>query len=204
MTNRREFLQIGVAASALPLAAPAARGSEPLGALESAASAVPLYKVVYDVRFPDSVAFARRAAAQGVAVQAIEGDMTRFWYDDLYHRWQRGPAAIAGLTAHGALFCFERLALDQRMRVVFRAEHAAAAGAVQHRVDAPLPLLHEARRAAAADAWAARFADLVTRCPGGRTELGTFDACGPGALAAAAEPLYTWVIAPARRAAARV
>ncbi|HET8697332.1 MAG TPA: hypothetical protein VFO94_07600, partial [Gammaproteobacteria bacterium] len=116
MTNRREFLQIGVAASALPLAVQAAaRGSEPL---DGAASAVPLYKVVYDLRFPDSVAFARRVAAQGVAVQAIEADMTRFWYDDLYPPWQRGPAAIAGLTAHGALFCFERLALDQRMRVV--------------------------------------------------------------------------------------
>jgi hypothetical protein len=200
MTNRREFLQIGVAASALPLAVQAARGSDTFGSRESAARAVPLYKVVYDVRFAESVAFARRVAAQGVAVHAIEGDMTRFWYDDLYHRWQRGPAAIAGLTAHGAMFCLERLALDQRMRVVLRAEHAPAPGGVQHRVDAPLGLLDAARQAAAGDVWPDRFADLVTRCPSGRTELGGFAACGPEA--AAAEPLYTWLIAPAQPATA--
>ncbi|HET7131015.1 MAG TPA: hypothetical protein VFJ95_02150, partial [Gammaproteobacteria bacterium] len=202
------FLQIGVAASALPLAVQAARASEPLGSLDSAAApAVALYKVVYDVRFAESVAFARRVAAQGVTVHPIEGDMTRFWYDDLYHRWQRGPAAIAGLTAHGAMFCFERLALDQRMRVVFRAEHAPAPDGVQHRVNAPLGLIHDARQAAAGGGWAARFADLVTRCPSGRTELGSVAACGPAnavAAVAAAEPLYTWLIAPAQRAAATV
>ena len=93
MTNRREFLQIGIAATALPLAAQsavaAALGARPRG------DDVPLYKVVYDVRFVDSVAFARRAEARGMATHAIEGDMTRFWYDDLYHRWRDGPAAIA-------------------------------------------------------------------------------------------------------------
>jgi hypothetical protein len=206
MTNRREFLQIGIAASALPLAAQAARASEPLGWLgPSAAPAVPLYTAVYDLRFAPSVAFARRAEALGVAVHAIEGDMTRLWYDDLYHRWRNGAVAIAGLTAHGPMFCLERLAWDQGMRVVFRAEHAPLqVGTLEHRVEGPVAMLDDARGAAADRSWGARFADLVTRCPSGRAELDSFAACGPadGAVAADAEPLYTWVIAPARRAAA--
>ena len=205
MTNRREFLQIGIAASALPLAAQAARASEPLGLLgASGARAVPLYKAVYDSRFEQSVAFARRAGALGVAVHAIEGDMTRLWYDDLYHRWRNGPAAIAGLTAHGPMFCLERLAWDQGMRVVFRAEHAPVSGMLEHRVEGPMVMLDDARGAAAEQAWGPRFADLVTRCPSGRAELGSFAECGRAAADAATdgEPLYTWVIAPARRAAA--
>lgn len=206
MTNRREFLQIGIAASALPLAAQAARTSEPLDWLGAAeVPPVPLYKAVYDLRFADSVAFARRVEGRGVAVHAIEGDMTRLWYDDLYHRWRDGAAAIAGLTAHGPMFCLERLAWDQGMRVVFRAEHAPVAGTVEHRVDGPVAMLDLARSATAERAWGASFADLVTRCPSGRAELGSFAACGPanGAAAADGEPLYTWVIAAARRATVR-
>ncbi|HEX5047455.1 MAG TPA: hypothetical protein VFX89_10065 [Gammaproteobacteria bacterium] len=205
MTNRREFLQIGIAASALPLAAQAARASEPLGWLGAAAPpSVPLYKAVYDSRFAVSVAFAGRAEALGVAVHAIEGDMTRLWYDDLYHRWRNGPVAIAGLTAHGPMFCLERLAWDSGMRVVFRAEHAPLDGTLEHRVEGPVAMLGDARGAVTERAWGARFADLVTRCPSGRAELGSFSACAPAAAdgAASTEPLYTWVIAPARRAAA--
>ncbi len=120
MTSRRQFLKAGLAASALQIAARA-----DIGAAEPPAATVSLYKVLYDTRFPASVAFARRAAARGLAVHAMAGDMTRFWYDDLYHRWRQGPAAIAGLTGEGALFCLERLAWEQRMRVVYRGEHAA-------------------------------------------------------------------------------
>lgn len=124
MTSRREFLKAGLIASALPVAARAE-----LAALPAGGASAPLYKVLYDTRFAASVAFARRAEALGLAVHAMAGDMTRFWYDDLYYRWRQGPAAIAGLTAHGALFCLERLAWEQRMRVVHRVEHAPAAGA---------------------------------------------------------------------------
>ena len=136
MTSRREFLKVGLAASALPVTARAAF------AADSSAATVPLYKVLYDTRFAASIAFARRAAARGLAVHAMNGDMTRFWYDDLYYRWQKRPAAIAGLTAHGALFCLERLAWDQRMRVVFRGEHTLAADScVVHRFEGSTTLL---------------------------------------------------------------
>jgi hypothetical protein len=55
-------------------------------------------------------------------VHGFDGDITNIWYHDLQPRWQKAPAAIAGLTAHGALFCLERLAWDVGMRVVARAE----------------------------------------------------------------------------------
>lgn len=197
MTSRREFLKVGLVASALPVSAHADLIGD-----EAPLAAVPLYKVLYDTRFPASVAFARRAAARGLVVQAMSGDMTGFWYDDLYHRWQHGPAAIAGLTAHGALFCLERLAWEQRMRVVFRGEHLAAAdGCVAHRFEGPASLMSTAVRATADAAWADGLADVVASCPAGRPAR---DRAGTVTASArtppAAEPLFSWVIAPLTRA----
>jgi hypothetical protein len=201
MTSRREFLQIGIAASAWPLASQAAlaAGFDGFGGAGTGAMpSLPLYKVVYDIRFAASVAFGRRAASLGSSVHAIRGDMTRLWFDDIYHRWQESPVAIAGLTAHGPLFCFERLAWDQGLRVVFRAEH----GLTEHVLSGPESLLVEARSVLANADWAAEMATVVTRCPSGRAEIGSGAVgCARGSgLLPADEPLYSWVIAPAARA----
>lgn len=196
MTSRREFLQIGVAASALPWAAYASAGdrSAPL-------DSVPLYKVVYDTRFSAGAEFAQRASALGHAVHAINGDMTRFWYDDLYHRWQRGAAAIAGLTARGALFCFEQLAWDQRMRVVFRAEHSAGDdGCVAHRFEGTPALVSAAAAAVSESGWAAGMAGIVGQCSSVRARPATASAMTTRASTSPAdEPLFSWVIAPVLR-----
>ena len=121
--SRREFLQIGIAAAAWPIVAQAtdvpAAGIDPR-------QGTPLLGVVYDTRFAESVAFARRSAALGLQAHAIDGDMTRLWFDEIYHRWQERPTALAGLTAHGPMFCFAELARDVGMRLVFRAEHRPA------------------------------------------------------------------------------
>jgi hypothetical protein len=116
-TSRREFLQIGLTVAAWPVAtaAPAA-GIEP-------ASRLPLLGVVCDTRFPASTAFGERSAALGLRTLPIAGDMTHLWFDEIHPRWQQWPVALAGLTAHGPLFCFAELARDVGMRVVFRAEH---------------------------------------------------------------------------------
>jgi len=121
--SRREFLQIGIAAAAWPIAAqatdvPLRQGLEPR-------EGTPLLGVVYDTRFAESVAFAERSAALGLRVHAIAGDMTHLWFDEIYHRWKHGPLALAGLTAHGPMFCFAELARDVGMRLVYRAEHRA-------------------------------------------------------------------------------
>jgi len=111
MATRREFIQAGVAAIGAPLAA----GSRP-------SSPPALYKAVFDHRFPASVQFGSDMAARGVPAYGIHGDITSLWFHDLYHCWKQEPAPIAGLTAHAALFCLERLAWDQGLRVLSRAE----------------------------------------------------------------------------------
>jgi len=198
MTSRREVLQIGIAASALPLAAHTARatgfslGGSGIGSVPF----LPLYKVVYDTRFAASVAFGRRAASLGAPVHAIQGDMTRLWFDDIYHRWKDSPVAIAGFTAQGPLFCFERLAWDQGLRVVFRAEH----GATEHVLSGPDSLVGDARDALVHADWAAEMATVVTRCPSGRAEIGSATVGCAHEPVRSDEPLYSWVIAPAARA----
>jgi hypothetical protein len=120
MASRREFLQAGIAASVLPMAvagsnlAPSERGDR-----------VGFYKVIFDQRFPASIAFGEEWKARGAAVHAIQGDITDLWFHDLDIQWKKRPVPIAGLTAHGALFCLERLAWDHGMRVVSRVEQSA-------------------------------------------------------------------------------
>lgn len=192
MTNRREFLQLGIAAAALPVAPHAASPA-------AGVSVTPIYKAIYDTRFPESVAFARRMAERGIATHAIDGDVTALWYHDLYHRWREGPVAIAGLTAHGALFCLEQLAWDQRMRVVFRGQHDFGLLSVDHRFSGPRDLL---RGLALRDvAWSERIADLIAACPSAHVEIG---ACEAATLrvehqARQREELHSWLIAPVTR-----
>src|SRR5258705_397192 len=119
MVSRREFVMSGIAASALPLVvgrASARSGADSMPGL----GAMAIYKVVYDERFPASVAYGHEAMRRGLAVQAIRGDITDFWYYDLYPQWRKEPVAITGLTAHGPIFCLERLSWDFGMRVSFR------------------------------------------------------------------------------------
>ena len=120
MASRREFLQAGIAASVLPIAV---AGSN-LAPTERA-DRVTFYKVIFDERFPASVAYGEQWKARGAAVHAIRGDITDLWFHDLDRQWKKQPVAIAGFTAHGPLFCLERLAWDHGMRVVSRVEQSA-------------------------------------------------------------------------------
>ncbi len=81
-----------------------------------------LYKVIFDERFPASVAFGEVWSSRGAPVHAIRGDITDLWFQDLDPHWKKQPVAIAGLTAHGPLFCLEQLAWNHGMRVAFRIE----------------------------------------------------------------------------------
>jgi hypothetical protein len=120
MANRREFIQAGFAASVLPVLATA---GEILP--QSTTAAFQFYKVIFDHRFPASREFGSAMEKSGAAVYAIHGDITDLWFHDLYHRWKQDPAPIAGMTAHGPLFCLERLAWDHGMRVLSRIDHPA-------------------------------------------------------------------------------
>lgn len=122
MPTRREFLQTGLAASILPWTL-----ADGTPSYWDWTQATACYKVVADERFGAGSAFATEAARRGADVVRITGDITRFWFEDLSLRWRDAPVPIAGLTAHGPLFCLERLAWDHGLRVVVRHEHPPSA-----------------------------------------------------------------------------
>src|SRR5262245_7559240 len=116
MVSRRAFLEIGaMGAVFLPVAFISPLPSAP-------ETAAPLYKAIFDERFPASVAFARDLNRRGVPVHGIRGDITALWYHDLYFQWKKGPAPIDGVTTSESLFCLELVARDAGLRVTRRQE----------------------------------------------------------------------------------
>lgn len=202
MPNRRELLQIGATVGAWSLTSSATRI-----AAASSPELLPIYKVIVDARYPESARFGDRAAAFGFATAAIAGDMTRVWYDDIYHEWRSRPIAIAGLTEHGALFCFEQLARDSGLRVVFRASHVAAApGALSHSLTGPAPMLDACRGLdEMGSRWPDHIAGAVARCPlqSSARASGAYSTSQDAPSAVTRDrPLYSWVIAPVASASA--
>lgn len=199
MVNRREILQGGIAVTSLPIVSNVA-----WSAAGPAAAPLPLYKVIYDERFASSRSFGDEARRLGASVHAIDGDITSLWYDDLYVRWRSGAAAIAGLTAHGALFCLERLAWDAGMRVVFRADHKPTAeGSYHHSLKGPAAMIRAAARLRDAGTdWSCRVAGVVMGCPAdssGRARRVMF-AAATAAVDDESQTLISWVIGPVKRA----
>jgi hypothetical protein len=209
MASRREFLHMGIAALTLPISARVAFGAVPENSAakpvaDAAMAAVPLYKVVYDTRYADSVAFGEEMGRLGANPHAIRGDITDLWYHDLYARWKQSPAAIAGLTGPGALFCLERLAWDHRMRVAFRADHRYQAdGRIEHVITGPKEVVRKSSEFANDEVvWPVSTANLLARFPQERARLQeiTFEtkrSCSEKDP----EHLVSWVIAPRASAA---
>ena len=170
MVNRRRVLQGGIAVTSLPIVSSIAWGAVPEPPLA-------FYRIVFDERFEAGRRFGAEAQRLGAPVHAIQGDITSLWYDDLYLRWRNhGPAPIAGLTAHGALFCLERLAWDAGMRVVYRADEAE--------------MLRAASGLRDAQDWSCYAASIVLGCPApvpGKKKRPVFAASSTG--------LISWVIA---------
>jgi hypothetical protein len=198
MASRREFLQIGVAALALPISArtgltPAVSGHA------NQSVPTPLYKVVFDQRFLSSRAFAGEVKRLGAPVFGIKGDITDLWFHDLDARWKREPIGIAGLTEHGPLFCLERLAWDHGMRVVYRADHTYRSdGYMEHELTGSEQMLREAVDLSSSGAnWSSRMASLLTRCPANPAQASKMTVVTPTARPADdPEHLVSWVIAP--------
>jgi hypothetical protein len=118
MTNRREFLQTGVAVSAFPLT---------MQELVSADHAPLIHRGVFDGRIGAARAFARELGRRGVPADDLDdGDITRI-YRELASR-PTADLAIGGMTQHGPLLVAEQLARDRGLRVVLRIEHTPRAG----------------------------------------------------------------------------
>ena len=135
MPNRREFLQTGAAVSAI-----AANGMIASSAGAAGVSRpTTLRCAVYDDRYAEGRRFAEVVAAHGVPTRALDdGDITRFWYEELETLWQREAVAIAGFTQFGPMFVVERLALERGLHLALRVEHRGRAdGTLQHSLAGP-------------------------------------------------------------------
>ena len=214
MTSRREFLEAAAltalpAMAGVPLVAEAALAKKPAAGqgaapVSAAAVAVPHFDfVLFDARYAQARSAAARIGGAGTSVQALtDGDITQVWMDHIGPAWQRGPAAIAGVTARPALFCLEQFALSSGLRVVFHAEHVVHAdGRTDHsllrgadRIGLSAPDL-----ARAGDQWSTHIVEALARY---RPQIdsprfGRSDAALEPALPSQAQLLTSWIIAAA-------
>ena len=204
--SRREFLQTGIAASVLPLGLGGWRlegGTAEGSSSDAERASLPLYKVLFDRRFAPSVTFARAAEALGADTSGFDGDLTDMWFRDLSLRWAREPVAVAGLTAHGPLFCLERWGWDHGLRVVYRTQHdRLEGGRAGHAIRGPGAVVRRVREALRESGpWSRQLARAMTSCPPGETASITDNVITEdGREIDHDEPLFSWVIAPYRRA----
>jgi hypothetical protein len=200
MPSRREFIQAGIAASVVPIAFPM---PEPARAAVEADVAAPSSHrprcVVCDVRSPHSIDLAREAERLGLTVVRTSGDITDFWFTDLSRRWKVSPFTIAGLTAHGPLFCLERFAWDHGLRVAFRGVHRFdESGHIEHALSGPFRTVASAHSVLTGDDWPARLARLLCSCAATADTAAT-TVRSPLARERGTEiddTLFSWVIAP--------
>ena len=111
--SRRAFLNTSVALAFAPLTIP----------VVADAGAMPrVHAVVVDRRFTElAAALQRKWSAWGPTIIPYVADMTRAWFDHVEPLWRSQPTAtVAGVTSEQALFCFEQLCWDRRLRVVAR------------------------------------------------------------------------------------
>lgn len=192
MEDRRTFLKTAAMAAWIAGSSATARART--------TSSHGLHCVVIDDRHAESVAFAQESHRLGTGGRLTHGDVTRLWYEELHAQWRRQPVAIAGLTAHGPLFCLERWAWEHGMRVVLRIDHhRSVQGVTRHLVAADgAPTLLQRRLDAAGTEYPVAAARAAHRCVQGRYQVSS----PPGVLCAAddPEPLISWVIAPLQRA----
>jgi hypothetical protein len=196
MMTRRGLLQGGVLAmlpsmSALAFAAGARRAARPLPPIS-------LYTLVYDERFLSSVSFGHEANRAGQPTYAIAGDVTQLWFNHLYDRWSRGPAAIGGLTTTDAFFCLEQFGNDAGLRRVLAIRHRMVEGRTEHYLRGSRMALDAATLACRERDWGAAMARVLLNCPATRAELAatTIDGHTRGTDNELRIPLVSWLIAP--------
>jgi hypothetical protein len=191
MTNRRDVLRGGVALPALSLA-----GAPFAAAVAESRKSLALERFIFDVRFAEAGAVAERVAQRGVPSSPIADDLMTLWYDELDLKWREKPMALAGVTLAEALFVLETFALDRKMHVVFRGEHALVEnGKIAHRLAGPAALIE--RLSPLPAQWERALADALTECPLGSPELARAALVGDGAALSLRDMLLvSWIIAP--------
>ena len=201
MISRRDI--IAAAGAVAAVAAPAAgRGQVPQAVRRTVGEGGLVYTVVYDDRYSEGIRFAGQANSLGYRTRAISGDVTSLWYDDLYHRWKKGPAAIAGLTTVDAAMCLGMFAADAGMRCVFEAEHRFEDGETEigHRVRAPAGWSTIRALETCGEQWPELLPRLMGACPVAPAKSEAVHVAAAPARAALDRPtMVSWVFAPIRR-----
>jgi hypothetical protein len=194
MANRRQFVQSGLALSAV---ASVRAGALPGEARAADVASLRLDRFIYDNRFAESVEIALYAGREGVPLWETSGDMTDLWIDYLAPKWSRQPAALAGVTTRDGLFVIETLAADHRMRVVYRGEHGAPQdGSVAHALSGPQAVISEAKFESHPSLWAPLLARAMVRYPIGATAAVVNRLATPASHPSRDQPLFSWIIAP--------
>ena len=194
MASRRQFIQSGLALSAVSLTgipAFAPRAGEPH------VPSLRIERFVFDARFAAAVELARHAARHGMPLAETSGDLTDLWYHDFDPRWKQAPMALAGMTTRGGLFVLETLAADHRMLVVYQGAHQVEQdGRVRHVLSGPAPLIARATESQSTSFWE-RLAKAVSECPpdGRRVSELTLTTAAE-CVREGEEPLFSWLIAP--------
>ena len=119
MPNRREFLALSLASSALPILAGERSEGSPNLENRNTEPVVRSGAVIVETNSPLALAFRAEAVKLGLPVHGIQDDITDLWYHHLDRQWSTAPATLSGITLCTSLFCLETFARDYGMRVWF-------------------------------------------------------------------------------------
>lgn len=208
MSTRREFIQVGIAATTV-VVAHGLSAAEPASMQASVPNGA-FYKIVYDSDFPAAVAFANEARRRGASTHGIRGDVTNLWYQDLSRQWAHSPTPVAGMTTYQSMFVLAQMARDARMRLVYQVTHRPATdGAVKHRCHGPVAFLNRYRlpETETAEVWARAAAGAVMEWQAEPMEIELETTIGAACEHSVdTQTLVSWIIAsvrPAYRSARR-
>ena len=196
MTNRRQFIQSGIAVSA------ASSMGMSLSVAGSSAGEQPetlkLERFIFDLRFAEAYDIGQLLGRAGVPISGFADDLMSLWYDDLDLRWRDAPMAIAGVTLNEALFVLETLAMDRGMRLIYRGDHSAVSnGRIAHSLNGPAGMLAGLSPRPGDSTWVSGLAGALSQCPWPSTERGSLEfVTTETGLALRDVPLCSWIIAP--------
>jgi hypothetical protein len=194
LSNRREFLQMSLAASALPRIVAA----RPENAAPSSDKGVGRSHVVVETMSPMALAFGEEAVRLGLEPHGIKDDITELWCHTLDLHWKRGPATLAGITLSTSLFCLETLARDYGMRVWFKAIHNyLPGGGFEHCLAGPDSLVRQA--VAFGGQWSVGFAGMAASLPPLDSSKWLEKSLESAVRTQEPGPMVSWIIAPRPR-----
>jgi hypothetical protein len=195
--NRRHFLRAGAASVvALPAAGQAfTRGDTVLG------SKLPFYKVVYDNRYPDAVGFSNEVKRLGGVTEAVSGDLSRLWFEDIKPLLDGAPGMVAGLTTELTAMYLTGLSRDENHYTVFHGTHVLQDGTIlRHTLKTPDTMLQNISNLSGADnSWGMGLARLMSRfehSPTARLETTILNERPLPMNEEGTQRMVSWVIAP--------